>query len=136
MAKPRLRFFWAAVEEILDYARESLHKLSEEEVEAITDHLRTLGTPDYIDEDIFFDEDEEPDYAPDEDDPLMDRALEIVFNAGKASASFLQRRLKIGYSRAARLIDQPEQEGIVGPFDGSKARKVLYDEDSIDSFED
>ena len=99
--------------------------LSEEEVEAITDHLRTLGKPDYIDEDIFFDEDEDPDYAPDEEDPLMDRALEIVFNAGKASASFLQRRLKIGYNRAARLVEEMERRGIVGPQNGSKPREII-----------
>ena len=99
--------------------------LSEEEVEAITDHLRTLGKPDYIDDDIFFDEEDNRDYAPDAEDPLMDRALEVVFSAGKASASFLQRRLKIGYNRAARIVEEMERRGIVGPQNGSKPREII-----------
>jgi len=69
-------------------------------------------------------------------DPLFNEARKLVIIHQQGSISLLQRRLKIGYSRAARLIDQLEQEGIVGPFDGSKARKVLYDENSLDSFND
>ncbi len=99
--------------------------LSEEEVEAITDHLRSLGEPDYIDDEIFFDEDEENGYSSVTEDPLMEKALEIVFAAGKASASFLQRRLKIGYNRAARLIEEMERRGIVGPQNGSKPREII-----------
>ncbi len=99
--------------------------LSEEEVEAITTHLKSLGKPDYIDEEIFFDEEESDSYANAMEDPLMDKALEIVFAAGKASASFLQRRLKIGYNRAARLIEEMERRGIVGPQNGSKPREIL-----------
>jgi len=67
-------------------------------------------------------------------DALFNEARKLVIIHQQGSISLLQRRLKIGYSRAARLIDQLEQEGIVGPFDGSKARKVLYDENSLDSF--
>jgi S-DNA-T family DNA segregation ATPase FtsK/SpoIIIE len=70
-----------------------------------------------------------------EKDPLFNEAKKLVIIHQQGSISLLQRRLKIGYSRAARLIDQLEQEGIVGPFDGSKARKVLYDEDSLNSFD-
>ena len=69
-------------------------------------------------------------------DPLFKEARKLVIIHQQGSISLLQRRLKVGYSRAARLIDQLEQEGIVGPFDGSKARKVLYDENSLDSFND
>lgn len=61
----------------------------------------------------------------DSDDELYEQARDIVVTSGKASTSYLQRRLKIGYSRAARLIDLLEQRGVVGPQDGSKPRVVL-----------
>ena len=60
------------------------------------------------------------------DDPLYNDALEFVVSTGKASASLLQRKFKIGYNRAARLIDELEDRGIVGPQQGSKPREVLY----------
>ncbi len=99
--------------------------LSEDEVDAVTEHLRSLGKPDYIDDEIFFEEEEEEQYITEQEDPLMERALEIVFTAGKASASFLQRRLKIGYNRAARLVEEMERRGIVGPQNGSKPREII-----------
>ena len=61
----------------------------------------------------------------DEDDQLLDQAVNTVIEAGNASVSILQRRLGIGYPRAARLIDVLEQRHIIGPFEGSKPRKVL-----------
>lgn len=63
-----------------------------------------------------------------EEDDLYDEALEVVMNAGKASASLLQRRLRVGYARAARLLDILEQEGVIGPADGAKPREVLSGE--------
>ena len=51
--------------------------------------------------------------------------MEVVLETGQASVSMLQRRLKLGYSRAARLVDQMEERGIVGPFEGSKPRQLL-----------
>jgi len=51
--------------------------------------------------------------------------VEVVLETGQASVSMLQRRLKLGYSRAARLVDQMEERGIVGPFEGSKPRQLL-----------
>ena len=63
----------------------------------------------------------------DEKDELYDRALELVLLTRQASASYLQRKLKLGYARAARIIDQMEQEGIVGPSEGSKPREFLVD---------
>ena len=59
-------------------------------------------------------------------DPIFREAAEVVVNAQQGSASLLQRKLKLGYNRAGRIIDQLEAAGIVGPFEGSKAREVLY----------
>ena len=59
----------------------------------------------------------------------MDQALRVVRQQGTASASMLQRRLRIGYNRAARLIEQMEDEGIVGPADGSRGRPVYLSDD-------
>ncbi len=66
-------------------------------------------------------------------DEFFDDAARMVVHQGQASVSILQRRLKIGYARAGRLIDQLERAGIVGPFDGSKAREVLVDENELNS---
>ena len=62
----------------------------------------------------------------DNDDPIYNEALEFVLSTGKASASLLQRKFKLGYNRAARLIDLFEERGIIGPQQGSKPREVLY----------
>ena len=86
-----------------------------------------LGEPDYIDEDLMFDDEEsELVLEPGGNDPLMEQALEVIASAGKASASYLQRKLKIGYNRAARLVEEMEQRGIVGPANGSKPREILH----------
>jgi len=68
-----------------------------------------------------------------DDDELLEEAKEVVVNAGKASASLLQRRLRIGYARAARLIDLLEDAGIVGPADGAKPREVLLSIEQYDN---
>lgn len=105
--------------------------LSEEEVERIVAHVRQMGKPDYIDDEIFIEDDDEGFYQEDLEDPLMDKAIEIVVSAGKASASYLQRRLKIGYNRAARMVEMLEGMGIVGPQNGSKAREVLRNPEAV-----
>jgi S-DNA-T family DNA segregation ATPase FtsK/SpoIIIE len=103
--------------------------LSEEEVKNIAEHVKTLGEPDYIDESIIFD-DEDDEYADAYEggvnDPLLEKALDVIVETGKASASYLQRRLKIGYNRAARIIEDLEARGIVGPQNGSKPRELLH----------
>jgi S-DNA-T family DNA segregation ATPase FtsK/SpoIIIE len=101
--------------------------ISEEEVEAVVEYVKTLGEPEYIDDEIFFEEEEEVTASlfSDGDDPLYEKALEIVYQQGKASASYIQRRLKIGFNRAARLVDEMEHYGIVGPAQGSKPRELL-----------
>ncbi|CEM62277.1 FtsK/SpoIIIE family protein [Treponema phagedenis] len=103
--------------------------VSEEEVERVVSCVKQFGEPEYIDDEIFVDDDDD-DFTetlfPDDEDPLYDQALEIVLLAGKASASYIQRKLKIGYNRAARLVEEMEHRGIVGPANGSKPRDVLY----------
>jgi len=71
-----------------------------------------------------------------EEDPLYPAAKQVVIEYRRASASLLQRKLKIGYARAARLIDILEQRGIVGPPDGAKPREVYIDEASSDVLEE
>ncbi len=105
--------------------------LSEEEVEKVVGYVKEQGEPDYLDEAYFMDDDEgdgsDDDYGgeDDDEDSLMQEALKIVAQRGTASASYLQRRLKIGYNRAARLVEEMEDRGIVGPAQGSKPREVL-----------
>jgi len=98
--------------------------ISEDEVMEIVTHLRTLGTPDYIDFEasIFQDEDGE---INDENDELFVEALKIIEETRKASASYLQRRLSIGYNRAARMIEKMEELGYIGPQQGSKPRDIF-----------
>ena len=104
--------------------------LSEHEVEAVTDYVKTLGEPDYLDDEIFMDESEILEDNGD-DDPLFDEALQIVVQTGKASASYLQRRLQVGYNRAARMIETMEARGYIGPQNGSKPREVLVAADRV-----
>jgi S-DNA-T family DNA segregation ATPase FtsK/SpoIIIE len=66
-------------------------------------------------------------------DDLFRKAVELVIRHKQGSVSLLQRRLAVGYQRAARLIDQLEEEEIVGPYDGSKAREVLVDASFLES---
>ena len=65
------------------------------------------------------------DFDPSDRDELFREAAEVIVTAQQGSASLLQRKLKLGYNRAGRIIDQMEVAGIVGPFEGSKARQVL-----------
>jgi S-DNA-T family DNA segregation ATPase FtsK/SpoIIIE len=102
--------------------------ISEEEVERVVECVKTLGKPDYIDDEIFYDDEEEdlsPSLFAEGEDPLYEKALEIVMQQGKASASYIQRRLKIGYNRAARLVEEMEHQGVVGPAQGSRPRELL-----------
>jgi S-DNA-T family DNA segregation ATPase FtsK/SpoIIIE len=70
-------------------------------------------------------------FDPDEDDLLAD-AARLVIETGSASVSMLQRRLRVGYTRAGRLIDMLERRGIVGPWEGSKPRQILVEGDDLD----
>ncbi|NDG85647.1 MAG: hypothetical protein EBX52_11520 [Proteobacteria bacterium] len=100
--------------------------IDDQELNTITDFLREQGTPKYRNEILIEPEEAlaEGGEAGDED-PLFEEALLIVRNSKSASASFLQRKLQIGYNRAARLIELMESRGIVGPADGSRPREIL-----------
>ena len=104
--------------------------VNDDEVERVVSFVKQYGFPEYIDDEIFVEEDDDIDGEPGlfegGDDPLYAKALDIVVEAGKASASYIQRRLKIGYNRAARLVEEMEERGIVGPANGSKPREIIH----------
>ena len=113
--------------------------ITPEEIERVVSFVKEGGEADYssevmekIEEALRKDEkgsgkqSGEPSSA-DDGDELLPAAVEVVLETGQASVSMLQRRLKLGYSRAARLVDQMEERGIVGPFEGSKPRQLLID---------
>ncbi len=101
--------------------------ISEEETQRVTDHLRSQGTPIY-DETILKPRDEEDGGDGEEDleaDPMYDQAVRIVADTRRCSTSWLQRKLGIGYNRAAKLVEAMERRGLVGPANGAKDREVL-----------
>jgi S-DNA-T family DNA segregation ATPase FtsK/SpoIIIE len=108
--------------------------VSEEEIALVVDQCRHQREQE-LDESLLelpeaFEEDadaEDGDFDPDED-PLLERAIEIVVQTQTASVSLLQRRLRVGYTRAGRLIDMLERRGIISGYEGSKPRRVLVDE--------
>jgi DNA segregation ATPase FtsK/SpoIIIE, S-DNA-T family len=101
--------------------------IDDDETDAVTEYVKKLGPPQYIDDEVFFDDEETSDFDGEPgNDPLFARALEVIAAQGKASASYLQRRLKVGYNRAARLVEEMEMRGIVGPAQGSKPREIIH----------
>ena len=99
--------------------------VSDTEIDRIVDFVKKQGQPAY-DESITEFEPEAAEEKPDEDfDEKYDQAVELVTDLGQASISLVQRYMKIGYNRAARIIERMEAEGVVGPSDGAKPRKVL-----------
>lgn len=113
--------------------------VSDDEINDVVEFVKEQGAPDYHEEILsavspatmsnggggFYNE------APAEDDPLLWDAAKIVVETQLGSTSGLQRRLKVGYARAGRIMDMLEEKGIVGPPDGSKPREVLYDEEGL-----
>jgi DNA segregation ATPase FtsK/SpoIIIE, S-DNA-T family len=98
--------------------------LSDQEVEHVVNYCRNQGQAEYK-EDMVPELDEQEAETDDMLDELYDQAVQIVVEAKQASVSLLQRRMRVGYTRAARLIDTMEAKGIVGPYEGSKPREVL-----------
>lgn len=107
--------------------------ITDKEVEAVVGFVKENSSPaNYNEEAIEYikrvpDDKKKNDQDEDEDewDVLLPKAIEIVLESQSASTSMLQRRMRVGYARAARLIDQLEEQGVVGPFEGSKPREVL-----------
>jgi S-DNA-T family DNA segregation ATPase FtsK/SpoIIIE len=115
--------------------------VSEEEIALVVEQCRSQREQD-LDESMLevaepeaeaLDEDE--DFDPDQD-PLLERAIDIVVQTQTASVSLLQRRLRVGYTRAGRLIDMLERRGIISGYEGSKPRRVLVDESSLPQLSD
>ncbi len=107
-------------------ALERLHGpfLSDEEVRNVTDFLRLQGAPHYEAE-ITASEGDARSVSEEEYDDLYDHAVAYIVSMGKASSSMIQREFKIGYNRAARMIEVMEREGVIGPADGARPRQVL-----------
>ena len=107
--------------------------VSDEEIERVVQFVKKSGrTPSYDENMLNLDkspkeEEKEAEAASiaNEDDPLMNEAIEFAVRTGKISASLLQRKFRLGYNRAARMIDLMEEKGIIGPQNGSKPREVL-----------
>ncbi|RMH05205.1 MAG: DNA translocase FtsK [Planctomycetota bacterium] len=97
--------------------------VSEKEVREACDHLRAHGKPEFIEDLVQMKG--APGGDGQVDDPLYEDAVRIILQSGRGSASLLQRALSIGYTRASRLIDIMSEQGVLGPFIGSKAREVL-----------
>jgi S-DNA-T family DNA segregation ATPase FtsK/SpoIIIE len=99
------------------------------EVRRLVKHVKSQGTPTYDTRILHVVKGDADHLVADdgEKDELYDKAVETVLQSGQASASHLQRRLKLGYARAARIIDQMEAEGLIGPSEGAKPREILVD---------
>ncbi len=97
----------------------------DQEIKAVTDHWKKQGTPDYVEAFVNAQEEKVNSDDPAEEDELFWEAVKMLIDSGQASASSLQRRFRIGYNRAARLIDMMEARRIVGPHNGSKPREIL-----------
>ncbi|MGH7681559.1 MAG: DNA translocase FtsK 4TM domain-containing protein [Candidatus Eiseniibacteriota bacterium] len=102
--------------------------VSSEEIERVVSFLREQGAPTPIDEAVL---EQAVTIGGDADDDLYEEAMRLVVLHQQASTSMLQRRLKVGYSRAARLLDLLEERGVVGPPDGAKGREVLVTEHEL-----
>jgi len=101
--------------------------VDDHEVHKVVAYLKQLGEPDYM-EDILSGESETTSAVGDDDaesDPLYDQAVNVVIESRKASISYVQRRLRVGYNRAARLVEQMERSGLVGPLQSNGSREVL-----------
>jgi len=111
--------------------------VSESETLAIVDYLKTQEEPDYclvIGESGGFGGDSRGGSGMDEevDDAHFEQAVRLVVNNGQASTSMLQRRFRIGYTRAARIVEMMEERGIVGPLNGAKPREILVSKDEVE----
>jgi S-DNA-T family DNA segregation ATPase FtsK/SpoIIIE len=101
--------------------------VKDKEIERVVDFIKAQGEPVYNEE--IAKEQQKSGLSSGEKDDIYDEAVRIIIESNQASVSILQRRLRLGYTRAARIIDMMEEEGLVGPFEGSKPRRILVDRD-------
>jgi S-DNA-T family DNA segregation ATPase FtsK/SpoIIIE len=107
--------------------------ISDEEREGITEFVKSQGQPHYNEEITYVEEKEDSDELDDEKDELYFKALRTIAESGQASISMLQRKLRIGYNRAARIVELMEKEGIVGPQEvAGKPREVFIDPSQVE----
>ena len=115
--------------------------VSDEEVERVVEFVKSGGKADY-DDNVMLEIERQAaienqqftgvsEEAANADDPMLEEAIKVVVELGQASTSLLQRKLKLGYARAARIVDELEERGIVGPYEGSKPRQVLITKDQL-----
>jgi S-DNA-T family DNA segregation ATPase FtsK/SpoIIIE len=102
--------------------------VDDEEIRRVVDFIKSQAEPIY-DEEILKDQ-QKYILANGEKDELYNRAVRIIMESNQASVSILQRRMRLGYTRAARIIDTMEQEGLIGTFEGSRPRKILVDREA------
>jgi S-DNA-T family DNA segregation ATPase FtsK/SpoIIIE len=100
--------------------------VSDKEIEKVVNFVKTQAEPVY-DENIAKEQQKSGLPNAGEKDELYDEAVKIIMESNQASVSILQRRMRLGYTRAARIIDMMEQDGLVGPYEGSKPRRILVD---------
>jgi len=100
--------------------------VSDEEIGRVVSSITAQAKPEYSAELTRWKPEKELGLRPSQRDPLYDEAVRIVLETQRGSVSLLQRRLEIGYSRSARLVDMMAEEGIVGEYKGSQAREVLW----------
>lgn len=115
--------------------------VSDEEVERVVEFVKSNGKANY-DDNVMIEIERQaaiekqqrtgvPEECADADDPILEEAIKVVVELGQASTSLLQRKLKLGYARAARIIDQMEERGIIGGYEGAKPRQVLMTKDQL-----
>ena len=115
--------------------------VSDEEVERVVEFVKSGGNTSY-DDNVMLEIERQaaiekqqrtgvPEEGANDDDPVLDEAIKVVVELGQASTSLLQRKLKLGYARAARIIDQMEERGIIGGYEGAKPRQVLITKDQL-----
>lgn len=110
--------------------------VSDKEVEQVLNFVKSNGSEIEYDEEAMDTLEKKVTKAISDEDPLLYDAIDIVLNQEQASISFLQRKLKVGYARAARIVDQIEEMGIIGPHEGSKPRKLLMTKEQIEAMKE
>jgi S-DNA-T family DNA segregation ATPase FtsK/SpoIIIE len=112
--------------------------VTEAEIEGVVEFCKDQGLPEYDESFVLAPpavDGEEPEDFEGDEDPMYQDAVRVVLEMGKASTSTLQRRLRLGYGRAARILDMMQREGIIGPPDGPRPRDVLKRPDWLNEVE-